>query len=115
MLYKMLSVEATYLDNPDLFNRRRPKQLFVTQSRVLAARVKEYYDSIALTLGKVRKVVDVSSSSTPEKRGGDALLREGLDDDDLPHRLPRSFADLEEHHFPLFLSFDQVMLSSLSN
>jgi hypothetical protein len=115
MLYKMLAVEATYLENKDSFTRR-PRQLFVTQSRVLAARVKEYYDSLALTLGKVKKggPGNESEPETVKNRGDDVLLAGGMDDDGLPHRLPRRFDELEEKDFPLFLSFDQVSTSFAS-
>jgi hypothetical protein len=112
MLYKMLAIEATYLENPKMFSHK-PKQLFVTQSRVLAAKVKEYYTSLALTLGEAKKARDVVSESVAVKNHGDAVLREGVDEDDLPHQLPKLYSELEEKHFPLFLSFDQVFHGSL--
>jgi hypothetical protein len=110
MIYKMLAVEATYIDSPEMC-LHRPKQLFVTQSRVLAARVKEYYESLKLTIGKSKKSRSeslVESASGRLKKSGDAAMLGGVDDDDLPHRLPKSFDELEETNFPLFLSFDQV-------
>ena len=48
MLFKMLGVECVWKRFPDMWNK--PRQIFVTQSRVLATKVEEYFSKLMLSL-----------------------------------------------------------------
>lgn len=99
MLYKMLVVERTY----DLCGQgiSKPRQLFVTQSRVLAGKVEQYFLQL---LGAWRP-----QGNLPGKK---AILDGALVDidDEMNWRndLPRKYSELRDEHFPLFITFDRV-------
>jgi hypothetical protein len=104
MLFKMLNVERS---GPMISNRKL-RQVFITQSRVLAERVEEYYVKL------------VQSSAAGECSGMDTIHRavqcaqteKGImeldDEDDIRSGLPKKFSQLTDEHFPLFLTFDKV-------
>ncbi|KAG8979593.1 hypothetical protein FRB93_010040 [Tulasnella sp. JGI-2019a] len=103
MLFKMVALERAAEHSGT-----KIRQIFVTQSRVLAGRVEEYFKKLAL-----------SSHPTTAKAGvpeGDADIvakpqQELLDfDDEVDHdeRLPSRWSDLQDNHFPLFLTFHQL-------
>lgn len=83
----------------------RPRQVFVTQSRVLAQRIQGYFHDL------------VKSLSTTQERNFGSVEEEvlaDLDDEDARvFGLPSKYSMLEDHHFPLFLTFDQVYLFQL--
>lgn len=107
MLFKMLAMEKSSSEFQGLDTK--PRQLFVTQSRVLAGRVEEYFSKLMESL--------VAESKTPHEL---AVLAKKVDhtqelvdiDDDQNWRsdLPERFSLLEDEHFPLFLTFDRVCL-----
>lgn len=83
----------------------KPRQVFVTQSRVLAQRVQEYYQSL----------VSSASSHRAERSQDEEHILADLDDEDASaFGLPPKYSMLEDKHFPLFLTYDQVCLP-LSN
>ncbi|KAG8896622.1 hypothetical protein FRB99_008794, partial [Tulasnella sp. 403] len=85
------------------------RQVFVTQSRTLAQKVKQYYSQLSKT-----------SASTESSLGHNGSTMEGwgfslqdisddlLDEPIMDTRLPIRFSELTDDHFPLFLSFDQL-------
>jgi hypothetical protein len=109
MLFKMLGIERAWAlhSNNEL---PKPRQLFVTQSRVLASKVEEYFSKLVESL--------VTASYSPRELANLAKNRqtmreeEGLVqlDDNINWRsdLPDRFSLLEERHFPLFITFDKV-------
>lgn len=114
MLFKMLWIERTFLLNSD--GAKKPRQIFVTQSRVLAGKVEEYFVKLLQSLATV--------SQTPERlkrlASSTKSLKESPDlvdvDDDVNWRsdLPQRFSELLDKHFPLFTTFDRVSPFSLS-
>ena len=86
----------------------KARQLFVTQSALLAKKVEEYFhkmlDSVELSTKTPEelKTIAANARSHPVKK----VNLEGADgwDDDLPS----SFCKLEDRHFPLFIGFDRV-------
>ena len=105
MLLKMLVLEANYKKNPGSFPRR-PRQIFITQSQILAARVQEYYRGIHAS-------VDSSIAGSGEHLltttfHGDKVMFPDQNEFGLPIGMPRCFNELQDDHFPLFLSYDQV-------
>ena len=105
MLYKMLGIERAWEQFPDMWDR--PRQIFVTQSRVLATKVEEYFSQYMLSL-------KAASYSTEELREMGANFEKEMkliDMDDIEEwrpDLPMRFSNLTPEHFPLFITYSQV-------
>ncbi|PBK60033.1 hypothetical protein ARMSODRAFT_966416 [Armillaria solidipes] len=105
MLFKMLLIERTFQLMGS--NLSRPRQVFVTKSRMLAKKVQEYFAKLASSL-------EMASQSytdlTNRPRASQYHAEPGLvhEDDDVEWRtdLPVKYSDLEQRHFPLFITFD---------
>lgn len=109
MLFKMVCVEASY----DVMKAttRKPRQLFVTHSRVLATKVAEYFFKLTKSLNLASQSLQelkLQKETIPQDIGLIDLEEEAADVD-----LPPSFSQLEERHFPLFLTYTQVCSSCL--
>ncbi|KIO30543.1 hypothetical protein M407DRAFT_56045, partial [Tulasnella calospora MUT 4182] len=77
------------------------RQMFVTQSRTLARRVRSY--CVQLRQTQANEV----GTAPREKAPGLSLL----DMDETAEEegaLPSKFSELQDSHFPLFLTYDQV-------
>ena len=105
MLFKMLGIEHAWKQLPDKWDK--PRQIFVTQSRVLATKVGEYFSKLMLSLE--------TASYSPEelrKMGKNAEKEmELVDLDDVDQwrsDLPRNFSELTDDNFPLFITYDRV-------
>ena len=105
MLFKMLGIEHSWRQLPDTWDK--PRQIFITQSRILATKVEEYFSKLMLSLE--------AASYSPEelrKMGKDAEKEEELIDlDDIDQwrtDLPRKFSELTDDNFPLFITYDRV-------
>ena len=89
---------------------RKPRQLFVTQSRVLAGKVEEYFrklhESIEIA-DLTPKMLKDGPSTTQHAQLNNDLLHV---DDDTKYRvdLPRRFSELRDQHFPLFLTMEKL-------
>jgi hypothetical protein len=104
MLFKILGIqrgwEMNTLDMP------KPRQIFVTKSRVLATKVEEYFkkllESLALASYTLQELAKLKAQS----------VQDGLVDlDDTPEsqlNIPMRYSELEDKHFPLFITFDRV-------
>ncbi|KAI0791850.1 hypothetical protein C8Q75DRAFT_57350 [Abortiporus biennis] len=107
MLFKILGIERTYDDqHQDL---PRPRQVFVTKSQVLADKVQEYYLKLSQShaAGKLNKEEYATSVSKMKARKSIGLVNrdeEGYHYDDLP----KSYSELQDSQFPLFLKFDHL-------
>lgn len=93
MIYKMLEIEARHALR-DL-GMPKPLQLFVTKSCILQRKVQEYYD-------KIEDAVWVSQLG--KKHSSNEARRRQL-------AKPRSFSELNDDHFPLFITHDDVRFS----
>lgn len=82
----------------------KPRQVFVTQSRVLAQRVQEYYQNL------VSAASSTSSHGAEQAQDEEHVLADLDDEDASAFGLPPKYSMLEEKHFPLFLTYDQVGL-----
>jgi hypothetical protein len=86
MLFKMLAIELAGYETAT-----RPRQVFVTQSPVLENRVEVYFRQLCGSrLGDLEQV----------HNGQDGAGEMG--------DLPSNFSALEDHHFPLFVSYTHV-------
>jgi hypothetical protein len=110
MLFKMLGIERSW----DLHSNEieKPRQVFVTKSRVLAHKVSEYFerllDSLA-TAGRSPEELKKIAAIQKIKREEEDLV--ALDDESEHSDLPPRFNLLADKHFPLFITFDGVSLS----
>ena len=114
MLYKILGIESAYetliAESYDKIPRCR--QLFVTQSRDLVEAVEENYH-------KLRALQDAGKCSAKEffeqSHGKGTRRKLGLfnRDEEAAHQsnLPKKLKDLRDHHYPLFITFDQVRIT----
>lgn len=100
----MLGIERTgfNLDQP------RVRQVFVTQSRVLAERVEEYFFKLIQTSNMKNKTGPELAGLSARKIEIEKELVELDEEDESRSRLPARFSELQDEHFPLFLTFDQV-------
>jgi len=105
MLFKMLGIEHAWQQFPDKWDK--PRQIFVTQSRVLADRVGKYFSKLMLSL-------KAASHSPEELREMGKNIEEDtglIDLDDIDQwrsDLPRRFSKLTDDNFPLFITYDLV-------
>ena len=111
MLFKMLGIQRTWQQYPDM--GPKPRQVFVTQSRVLATKVEEYFAKLMLSLE--------DAGYSPEelrKREREAEQEIEFVDQDGHERwrsdLPERFSELADEHFPLFITYDRVWVSPSS-
>ena len=88
----------------------KPRQLFVTQSRMLAEKVEEYFsklmESLAMASKSLQELADIAKNRQVQQE------QEGLvdldDEDNWRNDLPDRFSLLEDKHFPLFITFEKV-------
>ena len=107
MLFKMLGIQRAWQQYPDM--GQKPRQIFVTQSRVLAAKVEEYFATLMSSLE-----AEGCSPEELRKRKRDAEEIEFVDQDDNEQwrsDLPERFSELLDEHFPLFITYDRVRTS----
>ena len=107
MLFKMLGIERVWEGQRETMPK--PRQLFVTQSRVLAEKVEEYFnkllDSLAAGAQSKEELAEMVKRKTQQQEQGLVDL-----DEEIYWRgdLPKRYGALEEKHFPMFVTFDHV-------
>jgi hypothetical protein len=108
MLFKMLGIERTCrkLGGPKV------RQVFVTQSRVLADRVEEYFNDLIQSCDADSQTVEELEWRAAKRKEVEKTLMELDEEDDSSSNLPSRFSELDDRHFPLFLTFDKVRHSS---
>lgn len=107
MLYKMLGMERVWcMHSKDM---PKPRQLFVTQSRMLADKVEESFvqlmESLSTASRSPHELAELSERKRQSKQRG---LTSRDDDFHWRNDLPERFSLLEDRHFPLFITFDKV-------
>ncbi|KAG2131228.1 P-loop containing nucleoside triphosphate hydrolase protein [Suillus bovinus] len=104
MLFRILGIQRAWemsgVDMP------KPRQIFVTKSRVLATKVEEYFTKLLRSMGLAGYTLeDFVKLKAPS-------VQEGLVDlDDLPEsqmNIPMKYSELEDKHFPLFVTLDRL-------
>ena len=112
MLFKMLGIQRTWQRSPN--KGPMPRQIFVTQSRVLASKVKGYFAKLMWSL-------EAAADSPEELRERENDVEQELefvDQDDNQRwmsNLPERFSELRDEHFPLFITYDWVRISLSSS
>ncbi|KAG8690837.1 hypothetical protein FRC11_008770 [Ceratobasidium sp. 423] len=97
IVFKMLGIERVFEEAEEA----KPRQVFITQSPVLAQKVREYYHSL------IRTYSDRSGIPNQTTVDDELILADLRDDGVESCGLPSRYSLLEDRHFPLFLSFDQ--------
>ncbi|KIN94541.1 hypothetical protein M404DRAFT_380130 [Pisolithus tinctorius Marx 270] len=107
MLFKMLGIQRAWQLHSEGSGMPRPRQIFVTKSHVLATKVEEYFvkllDSLSLAGYTLDELAMLKSRN---------VYRGLVDNDDVPDAqsgIPQRYSELEDHHFPLFLTFDRLV------
>lgn len=104
MLFKILWIQRAWeLGANDM---PKPRQIFVTKSRMLATKVEEYFKRLLESLS-------MSGYTLPEiaKLKAQSMEDDLIDPDDAPEsqmNIPARYSKLEDKHFPLFVTFDRV-------
>lgn len=107
MLFKILGIERAWESHRDAM--AKPRQLFVTQSRVLAEKVEEYFakllESLSTASQSPSELVDMASRKKAQQEQG--LVDR---DEEIYWRgdLPQRYGALKDEHFPMFLTYDHV-------
>ncbi|KAI9453660.1 hypothetical protein BJY52DRAFT_1288007 [Lactarius psammicola] len=108
MLFKMLGIENSWQQNRDL-RPNRPRQLFVTQSRMLADKVEEYFIKLLQSLVLASKTEGgISDLLERQKNREEAGLVDQDEAVNWREDLPQRFSDLQDTHFPMFITFDKL-------
>jgi hypothetical protein len=90
-------------------NYQPMKQLFVTRSRVLAQHVEATYQGLVeFTEIALKSAEELKEMAKKSREDPDRALVEFDSEIDLRNDLPERFSDLQDSHFPLFISFDKV-------
>ncbi|KAF8974058.1 hypothetical protein BDZ97DRAFT_421872 [Flammula alnicola] len=107
MLFKMLGIERAYAMRKD--SMPKPRQIFVTQSRVLAGKVEDYFTKLLESLSTAERTREELAQliKTKKQEQDDGLI--DIDDDrNWRGDLPQKFSQLQDEHFPLFVTFDRL-------
>ncbi|CAE6534820.1 unnamed protein product [Rhizoctonia solani] len=99
ILFKMIGIEKLF---EQMEGVAKPRQVFVTQSRVLAQRVQEYYRNL------VRGSSETENKDSQEDEQDEEVLVDLEDEDASAFGLPAKYSMLEDRHFPLFVTYDQL-------
>ena len=106
MLFKILAIQRAWERVPDT---PKPRQLFVTKSPILAAKVEECFtnlvDSLALAGCSEEDLRRLKSCKGAKKLRS---MIDPLDALDCRPGMPQKYSGLGDHDFPLFITFDQV-------
>ncbi|KAG1719550.1 hypothetical protein EDB19DRAFT_1860748 [Suillus lakei] len=104
MLFKILDIqrawESSAIDMP------KPRQIFVTKSRMLAKKVEEYFTRLLESLAMAGYTLHEIAKLKAQRIEDDLI-----DLDDAPEsqmNVPTRYSQLEDKHFPLFVTFDRL-------
>lgn len=101
MVFKLLGIEMNGRQSQQKRVTPKLRQIFLTQSHVLASRVSDYYEQLI-------QAIDSTSSISSRSNHASGNLLELDENNDQRTDLPAKFSGLEDKHFPLFVTFDQI-------
>jgi hypothetical protein len=109
MVFKMLRIERAWATQSSI-DLAKPCQLFVTQLRVLVNKVERYFSKLMESLATASCTLQELADQAKHKQAQHEEFGLVDVDDEVNWRndLPKRFSLLEERHFPLFITFDQV-------
>ena len=103
MLFKMLGIQRAW--EIQTSGMPKPRQIFVTKSRVLAKKVEEYFTKLLESLALAG--YSLEDLKRMQVRNAESGLVDADDEDQAD--IPQRYSELEENHFPLFVTFDKVI------
>ncbi|KAG6331189.1 hypothetical protein ID866_7900 [Astraeus odoratus] len=105
VLYKMLGIHRAWQETSGCL---KPRQMFVTKSRVLRAKVEESFNNLleSLALGRTREELKLRRAQGI--RGQEPALIDPMNTLDCRPGTPRRFSELTDDDFPLFITFDHL-------
>ncbi len=106
MLLKILGHERGWAAAGDEFNGSmgRPRQMFITQSMVLAEKVREAYIKLLASYQSQQQAL----SYTPTGPASGSGLYDADEEAYRSGKHPEKYSDLGDNHFPFFGTVDQV-------
>ncbi|KAG8795770.1 hypothetical protein FRC12_009777 [Ceratobasidium sp. 428] len=106
LIYKMRAIDQANVVQGSL---RAARQMFVTRSRVLAQHVESTYQGLVeFTNIALKSEDELKEMAKQSREDPDRALVEFDTEIDLRHDLPERFSELQDSHFPLFISFDKL-------
>ncbi|RDX51441.1 hypothetical protein OH76DRAFT_1481370 [Lentinus brumalis] len=105
IVYKMLSLERSWVDRFQA-TMRKPRQLFVTQSRDLVQKVEEYYVQRSEPLLASRS--PETSHNLTDRTNEESLLVDADEEFLLNAAIPKRYGALKDDDFPMFLTYDHL-------
>ena len=109
MLFKMFGIERAWV--PSECAGPRPRQVFITKSRVLSEKVQGYFTELLRSLAQGSRVPSHVMESVRRWTERDQLAMVDKENDEHWHGdLPEKFSELEDKHFPLFITVHQVRI-----
>ena len=106
MLFKMLGIERAYsMFSEDLAH---PRQVFITQSRVLVGKVEERFFEYLESLNAGSSGHQNTFQRIRNRDVDNEFFIHEDDNDEWRSDLPQRYSELEDSHFPLFITFDAV-------
>ncbi|THH16781.1 hypothetical protein EW146_g3907 [Bondarzewia mesenterica] len=107
MLFKMFGIERAWVHSGCI--GARPRQVFVTKSRVLAEKVEEYFTKVLRSFAHGSHVPPhLITMLERGKTRGDRGLVDAEEDVNWRNDLPLKFSELTDSHYPLFITFDKI-------
>ncbi|ELU40337.1 glycosyl hydrolases family 39 domain-containing protein [Rhizoctonia solani AG-1 IA] len=106
LIYKIRAVDQ---ENTAKEDQQPIRQMFVTRSRVLAQHVESTYQGLAeFTNIALKSEEELEAMAKQSREDPDRALVEFDTEVDLRADLPSRYSDLDDSHFPLFISFDKL-------
>lgn len=114
IVFKIFGIERAWQNRGSV--GPRPRQLFITKSQLLADKVESDYVNLLFSLSAgpdtAQYIRDRIQHWKSRKKNN------ALDPDDgggTRDDLPQKFSELQDHHFPLFVTVDTVSTTSVIN
>ncbi|EKM60420.1 uncharacterized protein PHACADRAFT_179724 [Phanerochaete carnosa HHB-10118-sp] len=109
MIIKMVGNERMWRSHQHTGAMSRPRQVFLTQSAILAEKVQEYYRKLTAFF-EARDVVSEGSEKVLSTYGKNqpSGLYDRDEEDEYREDLPKKFSELKDKHFPLFVTYHRL-------
>lgn len=110
-MIKMVGVERMWHSHQHSGTMPRPRQIFLTQSAILADKVQEYYRKMTAFF-ETRDIASEDSENVTPGENQPSGLYDRDEEDEYREDLPKKFSELKDEHFPLFVTYHRVRTSS---
>ena len=106
IVFKMFGIERAWQDQG--YGGPRPRQLFVTRSRLLAEQVEEEYMSLLHLLSASPEAPQHVRERVQQWNSRQKEIFKPDDVEDIRDDLPKKYSELSDTHFPLFITMNTV-------